>query len=167
MTPAPRPPGDIVFRQESHELRLDLPATHSHGRMARRIARQFAESEGLAERECETLEFVVGELLDNAVDHGGGGAARELEDLPRDVRMSLWVAVDGARWSVKIGDQGGGDPAVIRPLLDPPDGVPDLDDDRGRGLFLLAQLVDVLDVQRSEDGLGLSFQATRRHGAAG
>jgi serine/threonine-protein kinase RsbW len=167
MTPSPNTRGEIVFRQEPHELRLDLPATHAHGRMARRIARQFAESEGLAERECETLEFVVGELLDNAVDHGGGGAARELEDLPGDVRMSLWVAVDGARWSVKIGDQGGGDPAVIRPLLDPPDGVPDLDDDRGRGLFLLSQMVDELDVQRSEDGLGLSFQATRQHGAAG
>lgn len=167
MTPFPRSNGEIVRREEQHELRLDLPATHAHGRMARRIARQFAEAEGLEERECETLEFVVGELLDNAVDHGGGGAARELEDLRGDVRMSLWVAVDGARWTVKIGDQGGGDPARIRPLLDPPDGVPDLEDERGRGLFLLAQLVDVLDVERSEDGLGLSFQATRRRGAAG
>ena len=132
-----------------------------------RIARQFAEAEGLPERECETLEFVAGELLDNAVDHGGGGAARELEDLERDVRMSLWVSVAGGTWSVRIGDQGGGDPAAIKPMLDPPDGVPDLDDDRGRGLFLLAQLVDVLDVERSEDGLGLAFQASRHYGAAG
>jgi len=167
VTKAPRPRGEIVRREEPHELRLDLPATHAHGRMARRIARQFAESEGLPERECETLEFVTGELLDNAVDHGGGNAARELEDLPRDVRMSLFVAVDGARWSVRIGDQGGGDPAAIRPLLEPPDGVPDLDDERGRGLFLLAQLVDVLDVERSEDGLGLSFVAVKRYGEAG
>jgi len=130
--------------------------------MARRIAREFAESEGLAERECETLEFVTGELLDNAVDHGGGGAALELKDLVRDVRMSLHVTVEGPFWSVRIDDQGGGDPEHIRPLLDPPDGVPDLDDDRGRGLFLLAQLVDELEVVRSRDGLGLAFVAKRR-----
>lgn len=167
MSSGSRGRGDIVRREEPHELKLDLPATHAHGRMARRIARQFAESEGLPASECETLEFVVGELLDNAVDHGGGGAAREIQDLPRDVRMSLWMWVDGMRWSVKIGDQGGGDPAAILPLLHPPDGVPDLDDDRGRGLFLLAQLVDELDVARTEDGLGLAFKATRTYGAAG
>lgn len=173
MTSAPEPRRGaetrqgIVRRDEPHELRLDLPATHAHGRMARHLARQFAESEGLPEGECETLEFVTGELLDNAVDHGGGGAARELEDLPGDVRMSLWLSVEGTRWSVRIGDQGGGDPAAIRPLLDPPDGVPDLEDDRGRGLFLLAQMVDLLDVERSEDGLGLAFRATREYGAAG
>ena len=166
MSAPPTPHGEIQRRDTPHELRLDLPATHAHGRMARRIAREFAESEGLAERECETLEFVVGELLDNAVDHGGGHAARELQDLADDVRMSLWVGIDRVRWAVRIGDQGGGDPARVRPLLDPPDGVPDLDDDRGRGLFLLGQLVDVLQVDRSEDGRGLSFLAVRRHADA-
>jgi anti-sigma regulatory factor (Ser/Thr protein kinase) len=161
------PSGEIVRREEPHELRLDLPATHAHGRMGRRIARQFAESEGLPAGECDTLEFVVGELLDNAVDHGGGGAARELEDLAGDVRMGLVVSVLGNRWSVRIDDQGGGDPAEVAPLLDPRDGIPDLDDDRGRGLFLLAQLVDELQVGRSEDGLGLAFVATRHYEAAG
>ena len=161
-------PPEIVRRDQPHELSLDLPATHAHGRMARRIARQFAESEGLPEGECDTLEFVTGELLDNAVDHGGGEAARELEDLPRaDVRMTLFLSVEGGRWQVRIGDQGGGDPQAIRPLLDPPDGIPDLDDDRGRGFFLLAGMVDELAVDRSQDGLGLEFRAAKRFQAAG
>lgn len=146
-------------------LDLDLPATHAHGRMARRIARQFVETEGLPVAECETLEFVVGELLDNAVDHGGGGAARELADLPSDVRMRLVVSVgvdgDATRWSVRVEDQGGGQPDEVRAMIDPGEGIPDLEDERGRGFFLLAQMVDELDVGMSVDGLGLSLEARK------
>ncbi|MEO1699356.1 MAG: carboxylating nicotinate-nucleotide diphosphorylase [Planctomycetota bacterium] len=147
------------------KLDLELPSTHAHGRMARRIARQFAESEGLPTPECETLEFVAGELLDNAIDHGGGGAARDLADLEGDVRIHFAVDIeadgDAWRWAVRVEDQGGGEPDEVRRLITPPDGIPDLEDERGRGFYLLAQMVDELDVVRSEDGRGLRFEATR------
>lgn len=157
---------EVVRRHDDPgTLDLDLPATHAHGRMARRIARQFAETERLQERECETLEFVVGELLDNAVDHGGGGAARELEDLESDVRMRLIVKVEvtdeESRWSVRVEDQGGGEPALVRAMIEPEDGFPDLEDERGRGFFLLAQMVDALQVVPSGDGKGLALVALR------
>jgi anti-sigma regulatory factor (Ser/Thr protein kinase) len=168
---------EVVRRDDDPgTLDLDLPATHAHGRMARRIARQFAEAEGLAVPECETLEFVVGELLDNAVDHGGGGAARELEDLEDDVRMRLVVGVaveanqsggQTSRWSVRVEDQGGGEPATLRALIAPESGFPDLEDERGRGFFLLAQMVDALDVSATDDGKGLALIASRTlHGRA-
>lgn len=173
-----RPASAEVVRRDDERgtLDLDLPATHAHGRMARRIARQFAETEGLALSECETLEFVVGELLDNAVDHGGGGAARGLDDLTRDVRMRLIVrvTVDGAasdeqetRWSVRVEDQGGGEPATLKAMIAPDSGFPDLEDERGRGFFLLAQMVDAIDVLETEDGKGLALVAKRTlHGRA-
>lgn len=167
---------EVVRREdEPGTLDLDLPATHAHGRMARRIARQFAVSEGLPESEIETLEFVVGELLDNAVDHGGGGAARELRDLSKDVRMRLFVTVKtdeaasadaGILWSVRVEDQGGGEPSVVRSMIEPEDGIPDLEDERGRGFFLLAQMVDELAVSTSVDGLGLALEARKSHGRA-
>ena len=157
---------EVVRRDDERgALDLDLPATHAHGRMGRRIARQFAETEGLGSDECDTLEFVVGELLDNAVDHGGGGAARRLEDLRSDVRMHLVVrvSVDDAAptWSVRVEDQGGGEPAAVRAMITPEDGIPDLEDERGRGGFLLAQMVDESDVARSGDGRGLMLEARR------
>ena len=166
---------EVIRRDdEPGTLDLDLPATHAHGRMARRIARQFALTEGLPQSEVETLEFVVGELLDNAVDHGGGGAARELEDLQKDVRMHLLVRVlgpdeaadNGTLWSVRVEDQGGGEPGLVRSMIEPEDGIPDLEDERGRGFFLLAQMVDELDVARSVDGLGLALEARKGHGRA-
>jgi anti-sigma regulatory factor (Ser/Thr protein kinase) len=61
-----------------------------------------------------------------------------------------------------VGDQGGADPAELRERLLSTD-EPDIDDDRGRGFYLLAQMVDVLDVVRSADGLGVEFVAVRTY----
>jgi anti-sigma regulatory factor (Ser/Thr protein kinase) len=53
----------------------------------------------------------------------------------------------------------------VQALLEPGE-LPDLDDDRGRGFFLLAGMLDSLTVARSEDGRGLVFRAVREHGKA-
>jgi anti-sigma regulatory factor (Ser/Thr protein kinase) len=146
-----------------HELSLDLPAAHSAERMARTVLRQFARREGVAKPEIETLEFVASELLANAVDHGGGGRAMEESDLTRRVRMKLFVAVNASGWRMQVTDEGGGDPNDIAPMLHQRD-MPDLEDERGRGFFLLAQMVDNLAVARSDDGRGLVFTAVKMYG---
>lgn len=144
------------------ELQLELPAAHSAGRMARQLLREFALREAVPEPELETLQFVAGELLDNAVDHGGGNAAREEADLQSDVRMKMRLTLGEGCWTVSIEDQGGGEPELMRALIEPEDGFPDLEDERGRGFFLIAQMVDDLKVEKSTDGLGLAFIATKR-----
>lgn len=153
MEPAPQRP---------HELRLDLPAAHSAERMARSLLRQFARSEGVSAKEIETLEFVASELLSNAVDHGGGNRAMEESEHGGRVRMSLVLVVRPDGWSLSVGDQGGGDPDHMAARIS---GVtePDIEDDRGRGFFLLAQMLDRIDVQRTADGLGLEFTAIRTY----
>lgn len=145
-----------------HELRLDLPAAHSAERMARGVLRQFAQREHVPENEIDTLEFVAGELLTNAVDHGGGERTLREEDLRSRVRMSLVLVVREDGWTLRVGDQGGGDPQSLRAMLTEPD-EPDIEDERGRGFFLLAQMLDSLDVVRSEDGLGVEFVAVRSY----
>jgi anti-sigma regulatory factor (Ser/Thr protein kinase) len=147
---------------QPRELRLDLPAAHSAERMARGVLRRFAQRESVPEEEIETLEFVAGELLTNAVDHGGGERALREEDLRSRVRMSLVFVVREDGWTLRVGDQGGADPADLRQRLLATD-EPDIEDDRGRGFYLLAQMVDVLDVVRSADGLGVEFVAVRNY----
>ncbi len=144
-----------------HELRLDLPAAHSAERMARGVIRQFAKRERVPPAEIDTLEFVAGELLTNAVDHGGGERALREEDLRSKVRMSLYLVVREDGWTLRVGDQGGGDVAELRARLGVGADPPDLDDERGRGFFLLSQMVDSLDVEPSADGLGVEFVAVR------
>ena len=152
-------------QERPHELRLDLPAAHSAQRMARSVLRRFAKGEGVPAEEIETLEFVASELLANAIDHGGGERAMEEEDRPGDVRMSLVFAITPTGWRLEVGDQGGGDPAEVQALLSTKD-APDLEDERGRGFFLLAGMLDSLTVAKSADGRGLVFCAVREHGGA-
>ena len=142
------------------EIRLDLPAAHSAGRMARQVVARFAEREGLVDDELSTLELVVSELLSNAVDHGGGGAAMEEADLKSDVRMSLWLSFRPDRWELHVCDQGGGDPEAMQPFLER-DSLPDLSDDRGRGFFLLLDMLQDLRIVRSPDAKGLEVIAVR------
>ena len=52
----------------------------------------------------------------------------------------------------------------LRPFLDP-EGLPDLEDERGRGFFLLAQSVESLTVEQSPTGDGLTFRAERLYDA--
>ncbi len=149
----PRPIG-----KEPRKLALELPATHAAVRQARSVVRSLARMCGLPDREVETLMLVVSELLGNAVDHGGGGGAMDEGDMTGSVRMALRLEFTGQSWSLEVDDQGGGDPAEVQELLTP-SGFPDLEDERGRGFFLMAQMVDQMSVRRTEDGLGLTISA--------
>ena len=142
------------------DLHLDLPAAHSAGRMGRQVVRKFALEHGIPEEEIDTLELVASELLSNAVDHGGGGAALNEADLESDVRMQVCFTIFPDRWELRVADQGGGDPEDVASYLDD-QSLPDLEDERGRGFFLLVQMVDEVTVQHSEDGRGLEFFARK------
>lgn len=146
--------------RDPQDLRLDLPAAHSAGRMARQVVGQFASEHGVGEDDIGTLELVASELLSNAVDHGGGGSAMDESDLTSDVRMKLFLRVDASGWELRVADQGGGSPSELAPYLDDSE-LPDLEDERGRGFFLLIQEVDKLSVVPSEDGKGLEFIARK------
>ena len=116
----------------------------------------------MPEGEDGTLQLVTSELLTNAIDHGGGGGARDFKDLKVDVRLQARLSVDSGGWVLEVTDKGGGDPEELRPFLEP-DGLPDLEDERGRGFFLLAQSVESLTVEASPAGDGLTFRAERRY----
>ncbi len=143
-----------------HELNLDLPAAHRGVRVARNVVRHFARLQGIPHSEVDYLILVVSELLANVIDHGGGGAAMSEEDMTGDVRMCMGLTVDPSGWSLSVTDEGGGDAADVHALLNP-EGIPDLEDDRGRGLFLLAQMVDGLTVEPNAQGTGLTFLARK------
>ncbi len=150
-------------RHDAEELVLDVPAVHASARAARGLVRHFAEQHGLDGADLDALILIADELMTNAVDHGGGGALEE-SDLPHPVSMRVSVVLDGASWQVSVSDQGGGDPAVVDALLHP-EGLPDLEDERGRGLYLMTLECDSVEVGRSADLLGLCLVARRALGA--
>ena len=145
-----------------HTIRLELMAVHREVRVARNVLRRFARMEGLADQGIEVLELVLSELLANAIDHGGGGSALTEEELAEDVRRRLSFSMTGSTWQLAVTDQGGGDPDEVRALFET--SMPDLEDDRGRGLFLMREMVDRIEVSSSDDGRGLTVSVTKSHG---
>ncbi len=149
--------------ERRYELSLELPAAHRGVRIARNVLRSLARLWGLGDREIDDLLLVVSELLANGIDHGGGAAAMSEADLADDARVFLRFVIRAGEWSLSVTDRGGGDPDDVRRHIRT-NGPPDLDDERGRGLFLLATMVDRMEVERSPDGLGLTMTATKHHG---
>lgn len=145
-----------------YELSLDLPAAHRGVRVARHMVRHFARMEGVSNEEIEQLVLVTSELLANAIDHSAGPAAMTEKDLRRDERMKLDLVIAQREWMLTVTDEGGGDPARVQAAVQSAR-LPDLEDERGRGLFLMRQMVDAMEVNRSVDGRGLTFRVMRRH----
>jgi anti-sigma regulatory factor (Ser/Thr protein kinase) len=143
------------------ELRLVLPAAHSVEARLRAALREHALSRDVPDEELPFLEFVLSELCSNAIDHGGGEGAREESESKDGVRITVSFRVQGGAWALSVADMGGGDADAVRERLE--DGEqPDLDGHRGRGLYLLAGMLDRFHVQPSRDGLGLEFTAVKR-----
>ncbi|MCH2105991.1 MAG: ATP-binding protein [Planctomycetes bacterium] len=152
----------VIDRAKPGSLGVKFPASHDQGILCRRLLESHGRDVGLPEGEESVLQLVTSELLTNAIDHGGGGGARDFKDLAVDVRLHARLTVDREGWALEVTDRGGGDPEELRPFLDP-DGLPDLEDERGRGFFLLAQSVESLTVEESPAGDGLTFRAERRY----
>jgi anti-sigma regulatory factor (Ser/Thr protein kinase) len=104
----------------------DLPAT-------RRTVAQYARSCGLPEEKTEVLELAASELAANSIQHGGGTGT-----------LAMWLEPGAA--VVEFSDAGR--------LHDPLTGrlAPAPDADHGRGLYLVNQLCDLVQVRSSEHG---------------
>ena len=108
------------------------------------------------------MALVVSEMLANAIDHCGEKVAMTEADLSSDVRMRVTLVLAERAWCLTVEDQGGGEPDAMRELLGSAASF-DPEDDRGRGLFLMGHMVDELVVDKTDDGLGLRFRATKRY----
>lgn len=104
----------------------DVPAT-------RRTVAQFARTVGLPEETVEVLELAASELATNSVRHGGGTGT-----------VAMWVQPAAA--VVEFSDSGlVADPLAGRLM-------PTLEQEDGRGVFLVNQLCDLVQMRSSEQG---------------
>ncbi|TQN42639.1 anti-sigma regulatory factor (Ser/Thr protein kinase) [Blastococcus colisei] len=104
----------------------DVPAT-------RRTVAQFARTVGLPEEKVEVLELAASELATNSIRHGGGTGT-----------VAMWVAPAAA--VVEFSDSGlVADPLIGRLM-------PSVEQEGGRGVFLVNQLCDLVQLRSSERG---------------
>jgi anti-sigma regulatory factor (Ser/Thr protein kinase) len=104
----------------------DVPAT-------RRTVAQYARRCGLSEEQVEVLELAASELATNSVRHGGGTGT-----------VAMWL--ESAAVVVEFSDSGHvADPLTGR-LMPPLDAV------GGRGVYLVNQLCDLVQLRSSDRG---------------
>ena len=151
--------------EDGAHLRLEFVAAHVVGRRARTELREFGSLKGMSGRALETLEFVAGELIDNAIDHGGGGGAREACDAREDAQVDTHLHVGADRWVLTVADSGGAlDLELQERIGESASGALAPLGERGRGLFLLSEMVDDMDVCAREGGRGVIFRVEKAYG---
>jgi anti-sigma regulatory factor (Ser/Thr protein kinase) len=121
--PLPAPAGSVFRGMYGAD---DVPAT-------RRTVAQYARSCGLPEERVEVLELAASELATNSIRHGGGSGS-----------LAMWLEPGAV--IVEFSDAGR--------LLDPLTGrlTPSLEQEGGRGLYLVNQLCDLVAVRSSDHG---------------
>ncbi len=157
---------DLGRIEQGPHLSLEFPAAHAIGRRARAAVRSFAQGHGLVGDELATLEFVVGELIDNAIDHGGG-AAREVADVQVGAQVRVSLRLEPQCWELQVVDRGNTDVDELREQVRrASSGKPGTLNERGRGLFLLAEMVTRLGIHSAPGGMGILVEVEQAHGAA-
>lgn len=159
---ASRPAGGAGGGEPSggEDLRLELPAVHAAARAMRQIVREFARNGGMAGAELNRLLLIFDELLSNAIDHGGGSAASERSEQGSTAKVQISLHIDPCNWTLRVGDEGPGDAEDLRRRLRARSEVP-AENERGRGLVLLVELADAVEVRRRRQGPGLVIGARR------
>jgi anti-sigma regulatory factor (Ser/Thr protein kinase) len=99
----------------------------------RRTVAQYARRCGLSDEQVEVLQLAASELATNSVRHGGGTGT-----------VAMWLEPDAA--VVEFSDSG----HVIDPLTGRT--MPPLDSTGGRGVYLVNQLCDLVQLRSSDRG---------------
>ncbi|MFD8810814.1 ATP-binding protein [Streptomyces sp. NPDC059627] len=130
---------------EAHRLTLSLPATPPAVTAARHKAVEAIQgwTADLGSEVVHTAELVISELVTNAVRYAGGG------------HISMTVRLTEAALEVDVCDSN---PALPQP------GLPDEHSENGRGLFLVAALVDRYGAEPTPTGKRCWAQIARATG---
>jgi anti-sigma regulatory factor (Ser/Thr protein kinase) len=106
------------------------------GRRVRGFAEQMARSADLRPQGVENVVFAAGELTANSVRHAGGGGT-----------LLAWL--DEGTVVLEVRDRGTIDNPLVGRLR------PHLDEVRGRGLWLVNQLCDLVQIRSGADGTAI------------
>lgn len=132
--------------KDGHEL--TFPPDGSVLRDVRARVRRLAGSLGAVASVCDNLALIVDELVNNAIEHGAVYRRKHLD-------LAVRLALHGDRLGIEFHDPEMPAEAVAelaRGLDATTNGMPSLDSERGRGLFLLSIYLQGLRAEAAAAG---------------
>jgi anti-sigma regulatory factor (Ser/Thr protein kinase) len=127
---------------------LNFPADGMVLRKVRAKVRDLAGRLGAEPNICDNLALVVDELVNNAIEHGASYRQNVRE-------LAVRLAVDGDRLVIEFFDPEMPNDQVddlALALAQTTDGMPSLESERGRGLFLLSVYLEGLMAEVAPQG---------------
>ncbi|MHC4339514.1 MAG: ATP-binding protein [Planctomycetota bacterium] len=104
-----------------------------------------------AEEETESISLVTTEILNNSIEHGSNGPQDEID---------VTLLVTRSRFRFEVVDPGRGGKGFASTALNRASHMPELDEPRGRGLFLVRSYMDELQVSYDPDS-GTKLMVTK------
>jgi anti-sigma regulatory factor (Ser/Thr protein kinase) len=117
------------------KIKLKAPIAKRAVRAARKLISTLAEEWEFSEQACREIELCFSEALHNAMEHGSSGKEA----------AAVKCQVDNQAMMIEIEDQGSGvgDVKALKEAFDKVNGdAPDMDNERGRGIYLIRNLMD-------------------------
>ena len=128
--------------------RLVFPPRQGVLKQLRAKVRAAAARLGATPTVCDSLALVVDELVNNAVEHGSSYRRKDLD-------LAIELGVSGDRISIEFFDQempAANVQELARALAAAAAGMPSLESERGRGLFLMSIYLEGLRAEVAQVG---------------
>jgi anti-sigma regulatory factor (Ser/Thr protein kinase) len=116
----------------------------------RRRVEEYLREHGVAERAVEEFVLALDELCNNAIEHGGADETSEGADGPAACLLLLRADPQRSEVIAALRTRGHLEADELAAILENT-GLPDLESERGRGLFLFRAMVDAFQVANLED----------------
>jgi anti-anti-sigma factor len=133
----------------ANPLRIAVPARPGQLPLMRRAVQQWMRRVGVPEDDALAMVMAFGEAAANAVEHAYGGA----EGPPADVVVAAALD-DTGMLTVEVRDRG----RWLTPSTAP--------GSRGRGMFLMRESVDAVEVERTDKGTAVVLRKAARRPAS-
>jgi anti-sigma regulatory factor (Ser/Thr protein kinase) len=137
---------------KSQNIEISLPNQVGYERIAMACSESFAKMLGLSPERIEDLKTIVAEAAINAVQHGN-------KERP-DARVFVSMTFKDDTIHVAVMDEGDG----VKALLPKPDIeriVNELDPPVGFGTFLITELADKVEFDKTDDGVSVVKMAIK------
>jgi anti-sigma regulatory factor (Ser/Thr protein kinase) len=140
-----------IEAETNHEVTLSFSADMRFVRAVRHFIGALCTQAEYEEEEADSIALVATEILNNSIEHGCSSTADE-------VQISLVVTPSLFRFECVDAGRGGASFAKNAPQR--AQVMPDLEESRGRGLFLINNFMDELKVSYDPDR-GTSFLVSK------
>jgi len=123
-------------------VELSFSANMQYVRPVRHFIHALCKLAEYDDEESEEIQLVATEILNNCIEHGSNGP---------DDEIGVTLRISGAEFRFEVIDPGMGGAVFAERALRRADQMPDIEQPRGRGLFLIKRFMDTMDISWDPD----------------